>query len=257
MNSVPLPKEDLDEYTPWEKLCVDLIGPYKIYRKGKKSLILWCITMIDPATGWFEMREIPSKIADVTANLVDQAWLTRYPLPTVMTFDRGTEFMAEFAKTIKDCYGIKKKGITTRNPQANAIIERIHQTIGNMIRTFDYDNLDEADPWSGILSATMFAVRATYHTTLQATPSQLVFGRATLRSKQTGITFENANGNSSDRTTNARIAHAVNTLTVSATKYYFGTLMRRNTADHLSKGPMSLLPLLRLKMAQFAFAWVR
>jgi hypothetical protein len=33
------------------------------------------------------------------------------------------------------------------------------------------------DSWNGILSATMFALRATYHTTLDATPMQLVFGR--------------------------------------------------------------------------------
>ena len=26
--------------TPWNKLCVDLIGPYKICRKGKEPLIL-------------------------------------------------------------------------------------------------------------------------------------------------------------------------------------------------------------------------
>jgi hypothetical protein len=37
--------------------------------------------------------------------------------------------------------------------------------------------LDPDNPWGGILSATMFAERATYHTTLQATPAQLVFGR--------------------------------------------------------------------------------
>jgi hypothetical protein len=37
--------------------------------------------------------------------------------------------------------------------------------------------LDEDDPWEGILTETMFAIRATYHTTLQATPSQLVFGQ--------------------------------------------------------------------------------
>jgi hypothetical protein len=37
--------------------------------------------------------------------------------------------------------------------------------------------MDQKDPWSGILAATMFAVRATLHTTLQATPMQLVFGR--------------------------------------------------------------------------------
>ena len=44
---------------PWDVLCVDLIGPYTIKcGKHKKNLKpLWCITMIDPATGWFEMRE--------------------------------------------------------------------------------------------------------------------------------------------------------------------------------------------------------
>ena len=37
--------------------------------------------------------------------------------------------------------------------------------------------MDEEDPWTGILSAVMFALRSTYHTTLEATPMQLVFGR--------------------------------------------------------------------------------
>ena len=43
---------------PWDKLCVDLIGPYSVKRKGKKKLTLWAVTMIDPATGWFKMKEI-------------------------------------------------------------------------------------------------------------------------------------------------------------------------------------------------------
>ena len=73
----------------------------------------------------------------------------------------------------REDYGLKRKPITTRNPQANAIIERVHQTIGNIIRTFDVQSIDETDPWGGILAATMFAVRATYHTTLQASPMQL------------------------------------------------------------------------------------
>jgi hypothetical protein len=83
--------------------------------------------------------------------------------------------MAEFAKMVKDDYGLKIKAITAQNPQANGIIERVHQTIGNIIRTFDVQTMD--DPWAGILAATMFSVRATYHTTLQALlPMQLVFG---------------------------------------------------------------------------------
>ena len=38
-------------------------------------------------------------------------------------------------------------------------------------------NIVNNDQWSVILAATMFAVRATYHTTLQAFPMQIVFGR--------------------------------------------------------------------------------
>jgi hypothetical protein len=103
-------------------------------------LILSALTMINPATGWFEMKEIKTKVD----------------------------------------YGIKSKIITTRNPQANAIVERMHQTIGNMIRTFElYDNggTDDDDPRSGILAAVMAEVQSTYSTTTQATPMQLVFGR--------------------------------------------------------------------------------
>ena len=54
----------------------------------------------------------------------------------------------DFRNMMTNDYGIKNKPITTRNPKANAIVERVHQTIGNIIRTFELqDNyLDEEDP---------------------------------------------------------------------------------------------------------------
>jgi hypothetical protein len=135
-----LPEKEA-ETEPWNKLCVDLIGPYTMKkRKNKKKKeqepVLWCVTMIDPATGWFEMKELPDKHAITVADIVEQTWLTRYPWPTEITYDKGTEFMAEFATMITKDYGMKKRGASVRNPQANAILERIHQTIGNIIRTF-------------------------------------------------------------------------------------------------------------------------
>ena len=41
-------------------------------------------------------------------------------------------------------------------------------------------DLDDENPWEGILPSTMFAIRSTVHTTTQHTPSQLVFGRDAL-----------------------------------------------------------------------------
>ena len=63
--------------------------------------------MIDPATGWFKLAQIPTKSADVVANVAEQLWFTRYPWPTQLNFDRGGEFMAEFAKMVRDDYGVK------------------------------------------------------------------------------------------------------------------------------------------------------
>jgi len=170
------------EAEPWDKMCIDLIGPYKIRQKGtdKELRECKCVTMIDPATGWFEICQYDDKRSITVANIAEQEWLSRYPWPTQITFDRGSEFIGhEFQDMIKNDYGIKAKPITVRNPQANAIVERIHQVLGNIIRTFELQTnyLDETDPWKGILTAAAFAVRTTYHTTLQKSPGQLVFGR--------------------------------------------------------------------------------
>jgi transposase InsO family protein len=83
-----------------------------------------------------------------------------------------TEVGKGFKSMIKHDYGIKGKPITVRNPQANAIVERVHHIIGNIIRTFELESnyLDEDDPWKGMLSATAFTVRSTFHTSLQSTP---------------------------------------------------------------------------------------
>ena len=79
------------EVKPWEFLCVDMTGPYSIKRKGKKTLELWCVTMIDPATSWFEIKDVPgTKQADIVANVVEQAWLNRCPWPQKSILDRGT-----------------------------------------------------------------------------------------------------------------------------------------------------------------------
>jgi hypothetical protein len=63
--------------------------------------------MIDPATGWFEMEQISNKTAAEVADICETTWFTRHPLPQRITLDRGTEFMAEFTKMVKNDYGLK------------------------------------------------------------------------------------------------------------------------------------------------------
>jgi hypothetical protein len=50
------------ESDPWVMVCVDLVGPITI-RTPAKTHSLLALTMIDPATGWFEIVEATNKSA--------------------------------------------------------------------------------------------------------------------------------------------------------------------------------------------------
>jgi hypothetical protein len=74
--------------------------------------------------------------------------------------------------------------VTTYHPQANAIIERVHKVVNDMLGSFDLENnhvnLEEDNPFDYFLQSTAWlpwAIRSTYHTTIQATPCQLICGR--------------------------------------------------------------------------------
>ena len=54
---------------------------YKLTTKLGRSISLQTTTMIDPATGWIDTRTVWSAQADLVANQVELAWLTRYSSP--------------------------------------------------------------------------------------------------------------------------------------------------------------------------------
>jgi hypothetical protein len=44
---------------PWECLCVDLIGPSTLKGKDELQIDFMALTMINPASSWFEIVELP------------------------------------------------------------------------------------------------------------------------------------------------------------------------------------------------------
>ena len=138
--------------TPWNQVCVDLIGPYTIKAKDKTIMDFMCLTMIDPATSWFEIVELPNKdisyirdkdkeeikevIIDKSlaciAPLFNKPWLSCYPRAVSIIYYNGSKFKLFFENLCKS-FQLKHKPTTIKNPQANAILERIHQVVTNMM----------------------------------------------------------------------------------------------------------------------------
>ena len=182
--------------TPWQSVCVDLIGPYTLKGKDKTVLDFMCLTMIDPATGWFEIIELPLSSVTVTrdgeditevvidkssaqiSKLFNKQWLSRYPRAKYIIYDNGSEFKLHFAE-LCDSYSIKRKPTTVKNPQANSILERIHQVFGTMMRTSELDLADTvtSEMVDDFIVDAAWAIRSTHHTVLQSTPGAAIFGR--------------------------------------------------------------------------------
>ncbi|GFH50707.1 hypothetical protein CTEN210_07183 [Chaetoceros tenuissimus] len=96
-----IPAKTIKELVPWRTVHVDLIGPYSVTAKQiqpggeikEVELKLTCMTMLDPATGWFEIAQVPyysiDKVKEDKDDFIDktsarislifeQTWLSRY-----------------------------------------------------------------------------------------------------------------------------------------------------------------------------------
>jgi hypothetical protein len=136
-------------------------------------LNLRAITIIDTTTRLLEMANVTNASSLEAAQHLDRLWLCRYPRPRQCVFDQGSEFKLEFLELLES-YGIHPIPTTTKNPTANAIVERIHLVIGNKMRTQEFTSVTE---WDEFCSAVVFATRASFHSTTQISPGAAAFGR--------------------------------------------------------------------------------
>ncbi len=161
--------------------------------------------MINPATSWFDIVELPTVAQETTvlsagkgkkvtfdkntkvaepyfdkssaqiSNLVYKTWFSRYPRCRSIIYDNGSELKLHF-QSLCDTYGIKPKPTNVKNPQANAILERIPAVLRNMLRTSKLDMAEMVRPSDKdvFLSDAAWAVRSTYHTVLNSLPAKSV-----------------------------------------------------------------------------------
>ena len=104
--------------------------------------------------------------------------VSRYLRLRKVIFDNGNDFKKDFLPLLK-VFSIKSTPTTIKNPQVNSILERVYQVLVNVLKTENLHKykFDDRDPWSELLGSVVWAICGTHHTTLQATPGQLVFGR--------------------------------------------------------------------------------
>jgi hypothetical protein len=191
--------------TPWSEFCVDLVGLYTLKGKDGLSIDFMCLTMIDPATSWLKIVELPAvtkllvpnmgkgkkvtctdytKVAETfdttsaqISNLVYKCWFSRYTHCQYLIYNNRSEFKLHF-RALCDTYGRKRKLTSIKNPTANAILDCIHTVFPSMLCTakIDMAKLLNATNIDVFLSDAAWAICSTQHTVLKASPGAAIFG---------------------------------------------------------------------------------
>ena len=94
-------------------------------------------------------------------------------------------FCHDFIKPLIEIeYSIAAKPINLVNPTSNAILERIHHLIGNLVHPFNITQayFDRDDPWRDILCAAEFSIHSTKNMLKGYILSQLLFGHTMILS---------------------------------------------------------------------------
>jgi len=165
---------------PWRDVAVDLIGPW-ILSINNQKVQFTALTAIDTVTGLVELQRLENKTSADVARQFENCWLSQYPRPLNCIHNQGGEFTGYSFQQLLHRHNIHPHTITAKNPQANAICERMHQTVGNSLRAMVAMN-----PPDGINTATqlvdsalancMFATRTAMHGGIKASPGSLTFG---------------------------------------------------------------------------------
>jgi hypothetical protein len=118
------------------------------------------------------------KSSATVRTIVNRTLFSRYPCTQYIIYESGSELKLHF-ETLCDSYGLKHKPTSIKNPQVNAILKRMHQTIMAMFLTSEIDMEDTINEHdiADFLTNPAWAICSAYHTVLKTSPGAALFGR--------------------------------------------------------------------------------
>ena len=162
----PIPTFD----EPFSRILIDCVGPLPRTKSGNEYLLtIMCTSTRFPEA--IPLRNIKSK--SIVKALIK--FFTFVGLPKSVQSDQGSNFMSGIFQQVMHELGIKQYRSSAYHPESQGALERFHQTLKNMIRSYCFDT--EKD-WDEGIHLLLFAVRESVQESLGFSPFELVFGHS-------------------------------------------------------------------------------
>ena len=155
---------------PFERIVSDCVGPLPRSKSGHTYLL----TLMCAATRYPEAVPLRTLKAHVVVKALIK-FCSTFGLPKFIQSDQGSNFMSRlFAKVVKQLK-IKHQVSSAYHPESQGALERFHQTLKSMLRTYC---MAQGKDWEDGIPLLLFAIRTTVQESLGFSPSELVFGHA-------------------------------------------------------------------------------
>ena len=153
---------------PFSRILIDCVGPLPKTKSGNEYLLtLMCASTRYPEAN--PLRKINAR--SVIKALVK--FCTTFGLPKVIQSDRGTNFTSNVFNQISRELDIKHVTSSAYHPESQGALERFHQTLKTMMKTFCNESSRD---WDESIHLLLFAARESVQESLGFSPFELVFG---------------------------------------------------------------------------------
>ena len=153
---------------PFSRVMIDCVGPLPKTRSGNQYMLtIMCASTRFPEA--IPLRNI--KAATIVKALTK--FFTFVGLPKSIQSDQGSNFTSNLFQQVMYELGIEQYTSSAYHPESQGALERFHQTLKNMIRTYC---LEFEKDWDEGVHLLLFAARESVQETLGFSPFELVFG---------------------------------------------------------------------------------
>lgn len=153
---------------PFQRLCVDLIGPYPRSKSGN----LMALVVLDAFTKFVLVKPLRNARAQPIITYLEQEVFHLFGVPQYIQSDNGIQFISKEFKQMLERNGVKHTRNANYSPQENPS-ERQNRTILTAIRSYLGD--DQRD-WDAHVSQIAWAIRNSRQEATGYSPHFLVFG---------------------------------------------------------------------------------
>ena len=166
-----LPKGTIESSKPWDVVSIDIMGPFPYDDQAKRFIA----TIMDVYSRYIMAIPVQNHTTQTVSKCLYEHVVAYFGVPRSILSDRGAEFTSCVWESLTQVLGTNIRMASPYYPQGNAVIERSHRTLNNMLRTMLLEKKGKG--WSTLLPSIMLYMNSMIQEQTGVSACEILFGQ--------------------------------------------------------------------------------